>query len=135
MDAVPENAVTGTRKSRVVLLAQGSADPRWQKPFLTLKDKLARELGESRIVLAYLAGTTPSLIGIAQQAVEEDVANLMILPLFLSVGDQEEQAIPRQVVAIKEKFPGLGVILLPPIGEHPTVMEAIYTVARGAAAL
>lgn len=121
------------KKSRLILLAEGSPDPRWQRPFLALLEKLDREFGPDRIVLAYLQTITPSLLEIAEAAQRDRVSDLVILPLFLALGDELEQAIPRQVVAVKERYPGLGIILLPPVGEHPAVTDAIYSVASSAA--
>lgn len=127
------DTMDSSRITRLVLLAQGSQDPRWQKPFVSLHQKLVSEFGKSRVTLAYLEKTRPSLQEVAEAAAGDGITDITILPLFLALGDDTEQDIPRQVVQIKEQFPSLGVVLLPPIGEHPTVAEAIYTVARASA--
>jgi sirohydrochlorin cobaltochelatase len=71
----------------------------------------------------------------AREAVADGIEQLTILPVFLALGGAAEQGIPLQVVEIKERFPDLGVVILPPIGEHPDVTETIYRIAKASCAL
>jgi sirohydrochlorin cobaltochelatase len=118
----------------LILLAQGCEDPRWQKPYIHLLLKLKDELGEGRVRLAFLNKTEPSLMTSAQEAAADGIEHLTILPVFLALGGAAEQGIPLQVVEIKERFPNLGVVILPPIGEHPDVTETIYRIAKASCA-
>ena len=122
--------IANSKSIRLILLAQCSRDPRWQKPFLTFQKQLSDALGEKSVGLAYLESAKPSLQDVANQAFADAVDDLLILPMFLALGGDTEQEIPRQVVLVKERFPDLSVVLLPPIGEYPTVAEAIITVAK-----
>lgn len=123
------NSVSQAR-SRLVLLAMGSTDPRWQKPFIHLCLKLKEELGADEVVLGFLEQAEPCLMEIAREAVEDKIGNLVILPMFLALGQYLEQEIPRQVAGIREQYPEIAIILLPPIGEHPAVANTIYDVAK-----
>lgn len=129
-----EAAQSKHKVSRLVLLALGRETPRELRPYALLRDKLSREFGAGRIVLASLQAGDPSLMTVAEAAVAAGtVSDLVILPLFLTLAEPVEQDIPRQVVSIKQRFPRLGVIILPPVGEHPAVSDALYQVARAAA--
>jgi sirohydrochlorin cobaltochelatase len=122
------------KATRLILLAQGGEDPRWQKPYIHLLLRLKNELGEDRVCLAFLNQSEPSLMTTAKEAVSDGIEHLTILPVFLALGGAAEQDIPLQVVEIKERFPNLGVVILPPIGEHPDVTDAIYRIAKASCA-
>ncbi len=127
---------TETRKhklSRLVLLAPGDEGPRARQAYQWLNDKLRKDLGDEGVALAYLQGDSPSMMAVAEQAAASGrVSELVVLPLFLAMAGPVEQAIPQQVAEIKQRFPQLGVIILPPAGEQPAVIQAVCQVARGA---
>jgi len=106
---------------RLVLLAHGSKDTRWQLPFNELTTGLKERLGVDVVRLAYMEFIAPTLSDVAKEAVRDGKRELLVVPLFLAAGAHLAEDIPAQVTEAKRRFPQLQIELLPPIGEHPRV--------------
>ncbi len=119
-------------KSRLILFAHGSRDPRWRKPFEVLSSNMAIELGADCVRLAYLEMFRPTLFDIAAEAVRDGFLHLRVLPLFLSAGAHVAEDIPTQVAEAHSLYPQLRIEVLPPVGEHPSVVSAFQAIARDA---
>ncbi len=119
-------------KSRLILFAHGSRDPRWRKPFEVLSSNMATELGADCVRLAYLEMFRPTLFDIATEAVRDGFLHLRVLPLFLSAGAHVAEDIPTQVAEAQTMYPQLHIEVVPPVGEHPSVVSAIEAIAREA---
>jgi len=110
---------------RIVLIAHGSKDTRWQMPFNELTNDLKGRLGSEAVRLAYMEFIPPTLSDVAEEAVRDDKLELLVLPVFLAAGGHLAEDIPTQVEDVKRRFPQLQIELLPPIGEHPLV-KAVF---------
>jgi sirohydrochlorin cobaltochelatase len=121
-------------RTRLVLFAHGSRDPRWRAPFERLVGDLGAELGPDRFRLAYMEFVGPTLAEVAAEAAEDGTTRLRLLPLFLSAGAHVAQDIPDQVAAARRAHPFLHIEVLAPIGEHPRFIALVRDVARDAAA-
>jgi len=86
---------------RVVLFAPGSEDARVRKPFEELAEGLRNELGKANLRLAYIQLASPSLAEVAEEAAEDGVARLRILPLLLTPGGPLDKEIPEQVSVVR----------------------------------
>jgi len=117
-------------KTRLVLFAHGSGDPRWRAPFEKLDRELAAELGRERVTLAYMEFVGPTLLDAASGAVRDGIEELRVLPLFLSAGAHVAQDIPEQAAKTRSKFPKLQVQVLPPIGEDQRFVDLIKKASR-----
>jgi len=117
-------------KTRLILFAHGSNDPRWRAPFEKLERELAAELGRDRVALAYMEFVGPTLLDAAADAVRDGVNVFRVLPLFLSAGAHVAQDIPAQAAQARRQFPQLTVEVLPPIGEDNRFVELIKQVTR-----
>lgn len=120
-------------KSCLILFAHGSRDPEWQKPFVNLERTLQNELGSEVLQLCYLEFIKPSLMDVCENVVSFGIGRVKILPLFMSCGGHVDQGIPRLMEKVKQRFPHLEVEYLPPIGEHPSFINLIRTLAKDAA--
>lgn len=120
--------------SRLVLLAHGSRDPRWQETFQTLLDTARQQLGAERVDLAYMEMCSPSLLEIAEQAYGQGIRQIQLLPLFMSAGGHVSTDIPRLAEQAMMAFEGLEIDVLPPIGEHSAVKSVFLGVMREALA-
>jgi sirohydrochlorin cobaltochelatase len=114
----------------LILLAHGSPDPRWRAPFETLAEAVGREQGGSRVKLAYMEFSAPTLADAARQARQEGFTVLRILPLFMAAGAHVDRNIPALADALKKDFPELTVEILSAAGEHPRVRAALQEIAR-----
>jgi len=115
--------------SRLVILAHGSADPRWRLPFEELTASLTERHGADKVRLAYMEFVHPTLADIVREAARDGKAQLRVLPLFLAAGAHVGEDIPLQIAACQESFSQVKIELLQPIGEHPRVKELFREIA------
>ncbi len=113
----------------LIILAHGSPDPRWRRPFEELEAALRRELGPGRVRLAYLQHAAPDPLEMAAQAVAGGCTHLRILPLFMAGGGHVDRDLTPLGKRIEARHPGVKVELLPPAGEHPQVAAALFAAA------
>lgn len=114
---------------RLILLAHGSADPLWQRPFVELTAAVGARLGADRVRLAFMELCSPTLLGVAEQALGDRQLSLLVLPVFLAAGAHLSRDIPAQVNAATARFPQLRIKLLPAIGEDPRVRSVFQQIA------
>ncbi len=119
--------------NRLVLFAHGSAKPQWRQPFDRLCRTLQERVGEPHVRLAFLTSCAPDLQSVAQEAIIDGVAELRILPLFMSAQGHVLRDLGPLCAAIEARWPELGVTVLPPVGEHPKVVAAMADIAAACA--
>ena len=111
--------------SAIVLFAHGSREPGWARPFESLRDRVASELGRQAVELAYLEHTPPTL----QQAIDNlyarGVRRIAVVPLFLAAGGHLKRDLPRMLEDIIRRHPGLVAQATPPLGEVESILDAI----------
>jgi sirohydrochlorin cobaltochelatase len=109
-------------KEGIVLIAHGSRDPEWSRPFERIAASLAEKLPAVSVGLAFLENG-PSLEETATALVAKGVGSIRVIPLFLGPGGHVKDDLPRLVAAIAK--PGVRLHLEQSIGEQPQVIEAI----------
>jgi sirohydrochlorin cobaltochelatase len=119
--------------SCLILLAHGSKNPQWAKPFEKLVCELKHEVGDGKVFLCFMENAEPSMHQVAKGLAENGTRHLRILPLFMATGNHLQQDIPAQVAAVRTELPELTVELLPPVGEHPLFLELMHKLARESA--
>jgi len=108
-------------KQGIVLVAHGSRDPEWSRPFERLAAALEKKLPATAVALSYLEHG-PSLEEALLALVAKGVGAIRVVPLFLGAGGHVKQDIPGLVAAAN---PGVPVTVDTPIGEQDQVLEAI----------
>lgn len=106
-------------KKSLVLLAHGSRNPRWCKPFDELIADLQASVGDASICLAHLQMSEPSLPAVIDGLALQGVEHIRILPMLMAGGNHADEDIPAEVAALRETYPGINMEILPPIGSHP----------------
>jgi sirohydrochlorin cobaltochelatase len=126
-----------TNNSCLVLLAHGSKNSHWKKPFEKLACDLKREVGEDKVFLCFMEHATPgyrvgqpSMGQVVKELADSGMRHLRILPLFMASGNHLREDIPTEVAAAQAESPQLSIELLPPIGEHPLFLELLRKLAR-----
>jgi sirohydrochlorin cobaltochelatase len=109
-------------KEGIVLVAHGSRDPDWSRPFERIAASLAQRLPAVSVGLAYLEHG-PSLDETVTAMVAKGVASIRVVPLFLGPGGHVREDLPRLVADSARA--GVNIILEKPIGEQSKVIEAI----------
>lgn len=108
-------------KQGIVLVAHGSRDAEWSRPFERLAAALERKLPAVAVALCYLEHG-PSLEEALAALVAKGVGAIRVVPVFLGAGGHVKQDIPRLVAAAN---PGVPVSIDSPIGEQSQLIEAI----------
>lgn len=116
-------------KSGLILFAHGARDPRWAEPFGRLRGLVAARRPDVPVVLAFLELMTPDLMGAAEALVGQGCVALRVVPVFLGQGGHVRQDLPRLVEAVRGRFPGVAVELVPAVGEDPGVLAAMASAA------
>jgi sirohydrochlorin cobaltochelatase len=118
------------KNSCLVLIAHGSRNPNWAKPFEKLTNELKQDVGEDKLFLCFMENSTPSVEEVFRQIVERGICRVRVLPLFMASGNHFREDIPTQIARVTSGVTNLEVELLPPIGEHPDFLELMRKLAR-----
>ena len=108
-----------------LLLAHGSRDPEWRRPFETMAEALQRAHPERRVYLCYLELWTPSLAEAVTMAYAEGQRRFRITPLFWSRGRHLREDLPEIVDGVLRELPGCEIVIDPPVGESDIVQAAV----------
>ena len=109
----------------IILIAHGSRDPNWQKPFHRFLNFFNELTTNHEIALCYMEICKPTLLDVCQNFYDKGVYTVHLVPMFMASGGHVDHDIPRQVLDVKQVLPDFSIILAPPIGEHPIVVEAM----------
>jgi sirohydrochlorin cobaltochelatase len=109
----------------IVLIAHGSRDPEWARPFERIASRVAEKLPAVSVTLAFLEHG-PSLEETVSALIAKGVASARVIPVFLGQGRHVRQDLPRLVA--ESARPGMNLTLEAPIGEQHEVIEAIASV-------
>ena len=111
-------------KEAIVLFGHGSREAQWARPLQQLADQVSRKT-DATVRLAYLELMQPSLADAIGTLAQEGVTAIRVVPVFLGVGGHTRHDLPMLVAAALERHAGVQIELDPPIGEQPSVIEAI----------
>lgn len=112
----------------LILFAHGARDPQWAGPVQAVAKRLQTENPDLAIAIAFLEFMTPTLseavAHMAEQAAEQPL-QIDILPFFIAQGGHLRQEVPVMLAQIQEQHPNVVLRLLPPLGELPSVQDAM----------
>ncbi len=112
----------------LLLVAHGSRDEGWSNAFQTMTLK-AQSLNRE-VDLAFMELSSPSIEEVIANAVtHKGITQIQVLPLFLAVGKHLKHDIPEILDTLAHKF-NITINLLPPIGEHPLLHQALAEIAQ-----
>jgi sirohydrochlorin ferrochelatase len=118
-------------KAVLLLLDHGSRLPEAHAQLERLADDVrARSPGFGEVRIAHLEQAPPSLEETLAACERERADVVFVLPLFLAPGKHVTHDLPDQVARAAERWPGLRVRVLPPLGELPGLAELIAASAR-----
>jgi sirohydrochlorin cobaltochelatase len=108
----------------IVLVAHGSRDREWSRPFEALAATLAAAV-PGPVALAYLELTQPPLGTAIAELVKQGATSIRVVPVFLGAGGHVKEDLPRLAARARAEHPGVPIRVAAPIGEQPAVIEAI----------
>lgn len=109
----------------VILLAHGSPDNIWKKPFEALQGLVEKKYGKGKTSLAFMELTEPTL-GQVISRLNIKCGSIAILPIFLAVGRHLRIDVPAQVKSLETDE--LKIELLKPIGDSPVLQAAMLDI-------
>lgn len=108
-----------------ILLAHGSRDKRWAKPFETIINEVSGQ--HSAVSLAFMELSSPTLEEAITTAYGRGAKDIAILPLFFAAGKHLREDVPGMIESISAPLEA-RIELLPPIGEHPEFLRTVTNI-------
>ncbi len=118
-------------KEGIVLIAHGSRDPEWSRPFEQIALSLKRQLPAVAVALAFLEHGASLDEAVAALAAKGAVS-IRVVPVFLGQGGHVKEDLPKLVAAVGADHPGQKLVLEKSIGEQQQVVEAIASAIAAA---
>lgn len=112
----------------LILFAHGARDPEWARPVQALAQRLQLLNPDLIIGTAFLEFMQPTLSGAIARTVDQvggDALQLDILPFFVAQGGHLRHDVPPMLEQIQSEHSNLQLRLLPPLGELPSVQDAM----------
>ncbi len=109
-------------KEKIILLAHGSSDTNWSNTFVRLTEPACAD--NKHVALGFMELSEPSLEDCIAAAKEEGFTHVSVLPLFLAKGRHLKKDVPGMLKEYETKY-SISSVLLPPIGEHPRLADAL----------
>lgn len=113
-------------KTKLVLLAHGSSSPEWSDAFVTMTQRVREQFKDAE--LAFMELSTPSLEDACVAAKRAGYEHVRVLPLFLAIGRHLKKDVPLMIENYEKSY-GISIELLPPVGQHPAIENAMFEAA------
>ncbi len=113
-----------------ILLAHGSRDRSWKKPFEELLEKCVNGSPETKFCLCYLELCDPKLEEVVKDLNDNypNISTIKIHPLFLSAGIHVKEDIQEILSNLEKKYPNIKFYMNDVIGKNSIVTNALYKV-------
>ena len=108
-----------------LLLAHGSRDPEWRRPFEWIAADVRAAHPTRAIVLCYLEMWSPGLAEAIHAEYARGARSFQIIPLFWSRGRHLRDDVPRVVEKLLKELPACEIVVAPPVGEAKIVRAAV----------
>ena len=113
----------------LILFAHGARDPRWAEPLQRLQQIVSTQVsGDVLVHQAFLELMTPSLPELIAHLVQQQVAAVTVVPIFLGQGGHVRRDLPELITQLSADYPQVRFTLAPDIGEDEQVLQAIADV-------
>ncbi|MHB1201798.1 MAG: sirohydrochlorin chelatase [Acidithiobacillus sp.] len=111
-----------------ILLAHGSRNAEWRRPFEVLAARFGERHPERRVLLCYLEIWAPDLPQTIAQAYADGARQFRISPLFWSSGRHLQEDLPLLISELEQRFPDIRISMDEPLGEREPVLAAVLDV-------
>jgi sirohydrochlorin cobaltochelatase len=116
----------------LILFAHGARDPRWAASFDAVAERVRAQSPGLTVRLAYLELMAPDLPTAAAELVAAGCDAVTVLPLFLGAGGHVRRDLPAILDGLRQAHPGVAWHQEPPVGELPSVIDAMAAAAVAA---
>ena len=119
-------------KKAVVLLGHGSIRESANVEVRAMWAMMQAQLPELDIRGSFVEVAEPALEQVIEQLANEEVEQIVIVPMFLTRGNHLSNGIPRILDAMTEKYPNIKIDLTQHLGADPLLAEIIKNRLREA---
>lgn len=113
----------------VILVGHGSRDPLWRGPIEAVAARLAAAQPELPARCAYLELQQPDIASAVADLLRAGTRRICLVPMFLGTGKHAREDLPRLVERLREAHPEASLVLQPPVGEDPRVLDLLAAIA------
>ena len=113
----------------IVLFGHGARNPEWARPFHASRDVLQTRAPQTQVALGFLEAMRPTLDEAIDDLVKRGVVQIDIVPIFLATGSHIAKDLPLLVASALDRHPDISIAIATPVGESPSVIEAMATYA------
>jgi len=117
----------------LVLVDHGSREAAANQQLESVAERLRRRLDGWIVRVAHLEIAAPSLEEALSSCVAEGAREIVVHPYFLADGRHARRDVPRQAQEAAARHPGVHVVVTPPLGLHPGLLDAVIDRVRTAA--
>lgn len=108
-----------------VLIAHGSSDPKWRKPFEALLTAVERHAPGRMWKLCYMESCQPTLEEAVEQFAAQGRTQIRVVPVFLATGAHVTRDLPTLLQTVGKKFPTLELSLTTAVGETHLTQQGL----------
>ena len=119
-------------KKAVVLLGHGSIRESANVEVRAMWAMMQEQLPDLDIRGSFVEVAEPALEQVIEQLANEEVEQIVIVPMFLTRGNHLSNGIPRILDAMTEKYPNIKIDLTKHLGADPLLAEIIKNRLREA---
>lgn len=112
-------------KTGVVLFAHGSSVETANEAVRGVAARVAAEGGFDLMETAFLELGKPDLPGAIELLAQKQVARVVVVPYFLTLGIHLKRDLPRIVEGCLERHPGLSIDVTEPLDGHPALRQIV----------
>ena len=116
-------------KYGIILFGHGSRDPLWRLPLEAVCKKIKHDAPTIAVACAYLELTTPSLAEAVETQLQQNVATVRIVPMFLGVGRHARDDLPILVNGLRLTYPQISFEVQSAVGEQTAVINLLADIA------
>jgi len=113
----------------MILFAHGARDPEWARPVEAVAKRLRDRFPDRLVQVAFLEFMQPTLPALIESLLKAQSCTqglrIHILPFFIAQGGHLRKELPEMLAALRAQYPDQIFNLLPPLGELPTVQDAM----------
>lgn len=113
----------------IVLFGHGARDPEWAGPMKRMAARIEATAPGVPVALAFMEFMTPTLDEAVDALVEQGVARIRIVPVFLAQGGHLKRDVPLAVERAGIRHPDVQMALATAAGEADAVVDAIAAYA------
>ena len=114
----------------LILIAHGSRDARWRESLESLTHAVQSSSPEDEVRLAFMQFSGPTLAEVVEEGWRMGIRTFRLLPLFMATAGHVDKDIRPLVGELAQRFPGVTLDLLTPVGENPLFHELVKSIAN-----